>query len=706
MGEAMVAGAVSTYEPGAPLPAHASIDAVIAEALPALMPPRRISVSAAAERRQVEAGGYWIPWRNGVAPYMVEPQDMIGSRRFDSVVFVGPARSAKTEALIKNALAHAILAAPRLVHVLHMGRNEAREFSIAEIAPMIRHSPELAARMGRGKGADNVFDKRFSGGGRLTVGWPVVSQLSGRSIPLVLITDYDRIADDIDGEGSAFALGRKRTTAHQSRGMTVVESSPGRPILDEAWRPETAHEAPPCTGILALYNAGTRGRWYWQCRDCGGDFEPGIDRLETPEEGTPAARGAATVMVCPHCGSVIRHREKAAFNALGKWLHEGPSGVPVPMGEAVRATDTASYWLPGPAAAFASWATITARRLEAEATFDATGDESSLKSVVNVDFGLPYLPRARDASAGLSEAGLREAATDHAWRVAPRGTRFLTGAVDVQRGRFVVQVEAWSADLERTLIDRFDIHTPPEGAPRAGERVIDPGRFAEDWESLVGIIGTAYPVATEDRALHPVAVIFDSRGEPGVTANAYAFFRRMRRTHPRRFWPVQGVPGDRAKRAEIVTPESAHRGRRHAARDIRIVKAGGDRLKDEVAASLLRTEDGARALHIPRGAPAEVFAEYAAERRGEKGWEKKPGQRRNEALDLSVYALALVVAVLGAERIADWNAPPPWADADPVRNPFTARSAETEAETAPPMAATMARRPAHQRRPRRRFDGW
>jgi phage terminase large subunit GpA-like protein len=104
-------------------------------------------------------------------------------------------------------------------------------------------------------------------------------------------------------------------------------------------------------------------------------------------------------------------------------------------------------------------------------------------------------------------------------------------------------------------------------------------------------------------------------------------------------------------------------GKKNVARDVRIVKAGIDRLKDEVAASLLRAEQGARALHIPRGAPAAVFAEFAAERRGDKGWENKPGQHRNEALDLSVYALALVIAVLGAEKVADWSNPPTWARA-------------------------------------------
>ena len=171
------------------------------------------------------------------------------------------------------------------------------------------------------------------------------------------------------------------------------------------------------------------------------------------------------------------------------------------MGEAVRETDTASYWLHGPAAAFAPWAHIVARQLEAEEAFAATGDESPLKACINVDFGLAYLPRSRDASAGLYEAGLRDGATDHDWRIAPRGTRFVTLAVDVQRGRFVAQAEAWTADLERTLVDRFDIVRPPETAPRAAERAIDPGRYGEDWDALLPLARPA-PIRWRPRIGH------------------------------------------------------------------------------------------------------------------------------------------------------------------------------------------------------------
>lgn len=662
-----------------PLPGFSRADDAIRLALPALAPLARVKVSETAERRMIQSSGQWVKFRGDFAPYMTEPMDVTTSRRFDSIAFVGPARSSKSEGLVINPLVHAILAQPRVVAVFSPKKDAAKEWSEGMLDPLILNSPELRARLATGKGADNIFTKRFRGGTRITIDWPVAQKLAQRSIALVIGTDYDAFDADIDNGATAFNLMRKRTENVGSRGMTIVESSPRKPILDETWTPKTAHEAPPCEGIVAIYNAGSRGRLYWPCRDCGAQFEPRFDRLRYPDEGSPAERAAAAHMACPDCGSVIEARQKPEFNQAAFWLHEEENGDLVPLNDLKRATATASFWLPGPAAVLAPWSRIVSRYLEAEEEFARTGGEGALVGVVNVELGLPYQPRARTSSAGLSETGLREAATEHAWQIAPDGTAFLTAAVDVQPGRFVVQVEAWLPGLERVVIDRFDIFAPAEDAPAAEGRRINPARYAEDWDVLFALADREYPVAGQPVTLRPLAIVVDANGEPGVTPNAYAFYRRARIKAPRRFYVLKGyVPKGsstwNAKRAVLRHPETAHRGKAHVARDVPIIFAGVDRLKDEVAASLLRDEAGERKLNVPRYAPAEVFAEYAAERRGDDGWKKRPGVNRNEALDLSVYNLALAI-VLEAEAI-NWDRPPAWAQPGPGN--LLAREAEPQ----------------------------
>ncbi|MEL6586358.1 MAG: terminase gpA endonuclease subunit, partial [Pseudomonadota bacterium] len=424
------------YGSGKPLPGFRPIGDAILAALPALAPPARITVSEAATRRRVNAGGQWMTWDNDVAPYMVEPMDATLSRRYEAVVFAGPARCSKTESMIINPWVHSVLASPRLASIFYMSQAAAREWSIEELGPIIKNSPKLRKMLR----IDNVHEKTFQGGARLTIDWPTDNKLSGRSIPLPLFADYDQKAyQNVEGQGPAFSMGRKRTTQAGTRGMTVAESSPRFPILDESWQPKTPHEAPPCEGILGLYNTGSRARYYWTCPDCKGDIEPTFRSLEFPKEGTPAARGRAAHMVCHHCGSVIEPRMKAELNRGGRWLHESNAGELVPLGDDVRDTDVLSYWLQGPAAALTTWAKIVTKYLEAVEEFDRTLDEKPLQAATNLDLGLPYKPRAMSSEAVLTEDGLRNAATDHAWQVAPAETRFIQAAVDVQTGRFAVQ---------------------------------------------------------------------------------------------------------------------------------------------------------------------------------------------------------------------------------------------------------------------------
>lgn len=423
-----------------PLPPFASVEGVIREALPSLKPLARVKVSETATRRSIKSGGHWVPYRHDVSPYMIEPMDVTTSRRFDSIAFVGPARSSKSEGLVFCPLAHAVLAQPRVAAVFSPTKGAAQEWSEGALDEFIINSPEIRALQLRGKGADNTFTKKFKGGLRLTVDWPVGDKLAQRSLSLVIGTDYDKFKSDIggnadgEGEGSAFPLMRKRTEDAGSRGMTIVESSPRKPILDETWTPQTAHEAPPCEGIVAIYNNGSRGRLYWTCPQCSHEFQPLFERLEWPKDGSPAERGAAAYMLCPSGnGCSIEAKQKADLNMTARWLHEDDDGSLVPLDELTRNVATASYWLPGPAAAIAPWSRIVSRYIEAEHEFQKTGGEGSLKTVTNVELGLPYLPRARSTSESLSLEILKSMQTDHAWQTAPAATAFLIAAIDVQK---------------------------------------------------------------------------------------------------------------------------------------------------------------------------------------------------------------------------------------------------------------------------------
>ncbi len=220
-----------------------------------LRAPRRMQVAdAVSSYMRVPMGaGNSVPWDPNLAPYIIEPMNCLASREYDAVVFVGPARTGKTIGLIDGWIVYNIVCDPADMLVIQVSEEKAREHSKKRLDRTFRCSPEVKSRLSPRRNDNNVHDRTFRAGNYLKLGWPSVNIMSSSDYKSVALTDYDRFPEDIDGEGDAFSLGSKRTTTFMSSGMTLVESSPGRDIRDTKWRPNTAHEAPPTTGILSLF---------------------------------------------------------------------------------------------------------------------------------------------------------------------------------------------------------------------------------------------------------------------------------------------------------------------------------------------------------------------------------------------------------------------------------------------------------------------
>jgi phage terminase large subunit GpA-like protein len=648
------------FLPDLPPPPFYGASRAILDGLAPLKPQRRISVPEwAAGDRRLSSATFQGKWSNDFAPYMTEPSAQVTSRKYGAVVFAGPARTAKSESLVLNTVGHGIACKPRDMLVVCQTQDAAKQFSERKLAPMLRANTALASRQLSGRGADNLHEKKFAGGMDLQIRWPVIGYFSQNEYFTVLLTDYDRFPDDIDGEGDAFFLARKRVQHAGSLGMVVAESSPGRPIEREDWEPSTPHEAPPCGGILGLFNQGTRGKFYWQCPQCGEWFEPLFERMQWETKGSAAESGRTAFMTCPS-GCIIGPERKNELNIGGKWLHERADGKGVCEIDdpAIRDADIVSYWCEGPVAAMQSWSQLVARYLDGKQAFDDRGDENALKATVNLDQGRAHLPMIRVVGDGLIADALKAQAERYPMGIAPEGTRFITLQVDVQENRFVVSAEAWGDELEHWLIDRFDVVQPADVEAR---RAVDPGRFKEDWKLLRGLMDKPYPVAgSGGLGLLPRAQIIDSAGAAGVTANAYAYYREMRKDgFAGRVFLSKGRGGLDRQRVLYAAPEKVLGTRQKRRTDLRIVQIGTDLLKDEVALSLTRKAPGPNAYHLPAGLADNHFGEFCAEVRTDSGWRVRKGGLRNESFDLAVMARGLMI-VLKGEKI-NWRSPPSWA---------------------------------------------
>ncbi|EQT62026.1 phage DNA packaging protein [Escherichia coli HVH 188 (4-2356988)] len=634
-----------------------------------LRAPRRMRVAdAVAQYMRVPMGaGNSVPWDPLVAPYVIEPMNCLASREYDAVIFVGPARTGKTIGLIDGWVIYNVICDPADMLIIQMTEEKAREHSKKRLARTFRVSPEVVSRLSPNKNDNNVYDRTFLAGNYLKIGWPSVNIMSSSDYKCVALTDYDRFPEDIDGEGDAFSLASKRTTTFMSSGMTLVESSPGRDVKDVKWRRTSPHEAPPTTGILSLYNRGDRRRWYWPCPHCGEYFQPCGDVVAGFRDiADPVLASEAAYIQCPSCSGRIMPEQKRELNGRGVWLRDGESinadgsryGDP-------RRSRIASFWMEGPAAAYQTLSQLVYKLLTAEQEYETTGSEETLKTVINTDWGLPYLPRA-SMEQRKSEL-LEQRAEPVPSRSVPDGVNFLVATVDVQAGRhrrFVVQVTGYGSRGERWIIDRYNITQSLRGDSDGESQRIDPASYPEDWDVLLtDVFHKSWPLASDpSQQMRLMAMAVDSGGEDGVTDNAYKFWRRCRRDGlGKRIYLFKGDSIRRAKLISRTFPDNTGRtGRRaQAAGDVPLWLLQTDALKDRVNNALWRDSPGPGYVHFPDWLGSWFYDELTYEERSSDGKWSKPGRGANEAFDLMVYAEALVI-LHGYEKIR-WPDAPEWA---------------------------------------------
>jgi len=606
-------------------------------------------------------------------------------------------------------MSHSAKCDPEDMMLMQMSLARAREFSLSDLRKLFRNSPDIRALLVPGRQNDNVFDKTFLSGMRVTIIPPTINELSGKTSGRNWSMDYDRLDSNIDGEGSGWTLLKARAKTLGRHGMTVAESSPGFPITDPKWFASSPHEAPPCEGILSIYNNGDRRRWYWRCPQCRNAFEGDFKLLQYPKSDDPMESAEQVVMVCPHNGCILTPDMQYELNLGGRWLKEGQhwledgSVVGTP-----RRSDIASFWLKGPAAGFNTWQQLVLDYLNAEAEYERTGSEETLKAVINTGQGLPYLPKALEA--GRLPEELKARAQPYSQKgVVPLGVAFLVTTIDVQAGArpcFVCHTYGIGEGGDVWHVDMWKIRKSKRDAKGAGvvegERApIDPASYPEDWDVLVDeVLEKTYPLGDDSgRHMQVKVVACDSGGasasgnekkksqQPSgpvvsVTSNAYEFWRRLRddpegRNYHRRFHLVKGSPSRDGATPRIMRsmPDSQQKDKWAIARgDVPVWLVNSNMVKDQVSNRLGRTDPGGQ-IHFPvwfddEGEPVDIdwlYKQLTAEVRTPKGWEKV-GRNKNEAFDLLAYCIAICLHPDIRLEHLDWTRPPGWAQTDWGKN--------------------------------------
>lgn len=680
-------------------PAYRFLEQILLGIAKTIKPPERLTVTEVAERHvRIKEKNYSGPWKGDKTPYFIEPQDMLTSLAYTGMAIVGPARTGKS-AIFLNWLASSALYDPADMMLLQMSQKRAREFSLSDLAKLFRHSHDVRDALVPGRQNDNVYDKTFKSGMRLTIIHPSINELSGKTVGRNWAMDYDRLPENIDDEGDPFTLLKKRAQTLGRHGMTVIESSPGFHITDPKWMASSPHEAPPCSGVLAKYNEGTRARWLWACKQCDHKFEGDFHLFDYPAEGSPLERAEQVTMPCPSCGFPHTPDMQYDLNLGGRWVHEGETWhEDGSLTGQRRRSDIVSYWLKGPAAAFITWPELVSKFINAQDDFARTASEESLKTVTNVDLGLPYLSKSMEA--GMLPDTLRDRA--HAYNVrgeVPDGVRFLITTIDVQKSSFVihtfgiapVKTEAgWSYDIYH--VDMRKVSRSSTRFNEEGEReVLDPATYKEDWHVLIDeAIERTYPLADgSGRVMRAKLVACDSGGAASaaavrlnkaldgpvvsVTSNAYDFWRYLRddpqaRGYHSRFHLLKGEPSRSAPAIHKTFPDSQQKDKWAIARgDVPVWAVNSNVVKDQASIMRDRPVDGGR-VHYPvwyndDGSYENIdwlYSQLTTEIRLPEGF-KNLSRRKNEAWDLLAYCIAFLKSESIRIDTFNWEKPPHWA---------------------------------------------
>lgn len=587
-----------------------AIDVTMSRAFENYRPPEDLTVSQWAAKYRVlsrESSAEAGPWRNERTPYMVEPMDAITDPAVRHITVVASSQVGKSE-LELNAIGYIIDQDPGSILYIQPTIDDAKKFSRLRIAPMLRDSPRLRAKVSDVKSRDSgntILQKTFPGGMLTIVGSQSPSALASTPARYIIGDERDRWALSAGTEGDPWALAEARTTTYYNAKLIDVST-------------------PTIKGLSPIEKSfanGTRERWCSQCPHCGEWHNIVFDDIKFDFETVKTGRIDDYVIksiawACPSCGCLSSEAEMRAQPA--KWIAENPAALQ---------RGHRSFWLNAFASPWKSWQAIVYSFLVARK------DPQKLKTVYNTLLGELWEDRGDLADEDEMLARREDYGTrpDGTPVELPEGVLVLTCGVDTQDDRLEYEVVGWG-------------HYGESWGIKKGVIMGDPNDD-EVWLRLDDVVGHVYKFEN-GRGLTVSMTFVDSGGHKTQSVYKHCRERQGRRVFAIKGQGSDGVPFTRPpSKVKIVVS-----GR--AIGQAWLYNLGVDAGKADIMGALKVQEAGPKYCHFPRGADRGYDAAYfnglMSERMTMKTtngrtrwvWEKLIGHERNEPLDCRNYAMA------------------------------------------------------------------
>lgn len=515
------------------------------------------------------------------------------------IVVKSSSQVAKTEFLL-NCVGYIIDRDPGPILYILPTIDDAKDFSKDRIDTMIRDTPALTGRVKEVKSRDSnntLLHKRFMGGNLTLAGANAPSRLASRPKRYVFGDERSRWPASAGKEGDPFSIALKRATTFWNY-KAVEVSTPGEkdicPISASYENSDKRMFYVPCPlcnafQVLKFNSVSADGQRHGGIR---WDKGPAGEHLED-----------TAYYECEHCGGRIEESFKDEMVRAGEWR---------PTAEF---KGRAGFWLNELYSPWVRWSKVVKSFLEAK----HSRKREMMQVFVNTSLGEEYYDPTETMSDGAL-LGRRER-----WESLPEGVLCLTAGVDVQDNRLEYLVYGWGEGEEGWLVEYGQIMGDTQYFNKGAWAELD-SVLLKRWKHSRGY----------ELGLASAAVDSGYR-----SAEVYKFCKAR---IGRRVYATKGIagPGKGAPRLS---------GDRKKGSILFLI--GVDDIKNELHARLKLESPGPGYLHFPMTGMVdkEFFEQLTSEHRKLKYntanfpqwvWEKKAQWRRNEALDMTVYAMAAV----------------------------------------------------------------
>lgn len=470
-------------------------------------------------------------------------------------------------------------------------------FSKDRLAPMVRDTPVLRAKIADAKSRDSgntLLHKSFTGGHLTIAGANSASSLASRPIRVLLLDEIDRYPRSAGTEGNSINLARKRTTAFWHRRI-IGGSTPtvkGASQIDDRFE-----------------NSDQR-YLYVACAHC--EFEQKLiwAQVKWTDDNPRTARYA-----CENCGVLWSDGERhAAVQTAGRnnnWI------------AAKTFNGIAGFHINEIYSPFVKLEEMVTNFLEAKKL------PETLQTFVNTSLAEVW----EEVGTTIESGSLLERREQYGLDNIPEGVLMLTVGVDTQDDRIEVQIDGWGTDEENWIIAQEVFRGDP------GKRAL--------WDEVDEFLKRKFN--TEDgRSLFVEAACVDSGGHHAGDVYKFVVGRKARRV-----WAIKGIGGP----GRLIWPKKATRTAKSRAN---VFLIGVDTIKGVLYGRLTKVlEPGAGYIHLPAAVDDEFCKQLTSEKcttkyvRGRPVlvWTPREKGIRQEAQDCWNYAYAAFVGRRGPDLI-------------------------------------------------------